>query len=672
MRFAARGRLIGCWLAALLLMAPAAAQEAAETPAPDATPTSPTSTAPTDDAPPQSVPGPPVVMASPRITTMQVDWDAVRAALAASDQEAPAPGTVDTSAADPLIGLNEATGKVFANVAASGVPVLLPFDTGAFLRDRAQETAGDASRYTSGFRTPSLFYPGPSGYDAAFVLQPDDSHDLGLTFARHVNVQISASAVLYELDGPAVGQASPVPELEYEFPGIRRVTLEGRLRYIFTRFGVPYFVSVDCFGGGSVGYFSCRAADQVAIRFIKALNIVGGTPQEAAPALSTIAQPEEVSPDFTYYAPGDILPGTGVHGRSGKADSTVYSKIRFPVAHAPAYTNSQSFGNWGNCDLTGRIALGGRGRLAAYRCRVNDVPLLNDETKNYTYPWRDNFCEHRYWSVSQCPAGLGHQGEDIRPGACKLRNAGADRCEPYQDSVVAVRRGVVWRVAGDEALYLFANAPGEHIRFRYLHMNPRMLDFAGMVSGREVAEGDVLGPVGDYGKREGGTTYHLHFDMQVPTQQGWLFVNPYMTLVAAYERLIGGRGEAVTSPPPLSPASASVLSNPPPTDGMLAGTAGTGRIEAAGKTEIARDHSESKHRFLAVNCQTYVAKGRRVSFCRPSVPQIYVPEPRGRAAVAHIIRPVARGFSRHGVGAGYYVGNLHAGHGWRSARPGRT
>ena len=115
-----------------------------------------------------------------------------------------------------------------------------------------------------------------------------------------------------------------------------------------------------------------------------------------------------------------------------------------------------------------------------------------------------------------------------------------------------MRRGVVWRVAGDEALYLFANAPGEHIRFRYLHMNPRMLDFAGMVSGREVAEGDVLGPVGDYGKREGGTTYHLHFDMQVPTQQGWLFVNPYMTLVAAYERLIGGRGEAVTSPPPLS------------------------------------------------------------------------------------------------------------------------
>ena len=33
--------------------------------------------------------------------------------------------------------------------------------------------------------------------------------------------------------------------------------------------------------------------------------------------------------------------------------------------------------------------------------------------------------------------------------------------------------------------------------------------------------------------------------MQVPTKYGWVFVNPYMTLVAAYERLIGGRGTEI-------------------------------------------------------------------------------------------------------------------------------
>jgi hypothetical protein len=34
--------------------------------------------------------------------------------------------------------------------------------------------------------------------------------------------------------------------------------------------------------------------------------------------------------------------------------------------------------------------------------------------------------------------------------------------------------------------------------------------------------------------------------MQVPTARGWVFVNPYMTLVAGYERLIGGRGREVS------------------------------------------------------------------------------------------------------------------------------
>jgi murein DD-endopeptidase MepM/ murein hydrolase activator NlpD len=58
-----------------------------------------------------------------------------------------------------------------------------------------------------------------------------------------------------------------------------------------------------------------------------------------------------------------------------------------------------------------------------------------------------------------------------------------------------------------------------------------------------VREGEVLGKVGNFLRREGATTYHLHFDMQVPTKNGWVFVNPYMSLVAAYERQIQGRGQ---------------------------------------------------------------------------------------------------------------------------------
>src|SRR5262245_7512262 len=90
-----------------------------------------------------------------------------------------------------------------------------------------------------------------------------------------------------------------------------------------------------------------------------------------------------------------------------------------------------------------------------------------------------------------------------------------------------------------------------------MHMNPNQLDADGIVSGKLVHEGDVLGKVGNYNHRERGTTYHLHFDMQVPTKLGWVFVNPYMSLIAAYERLIGARGTEIKEGDP-APAMAGV------------------------------------------------------------------------------------------------------------------
>jgi hypothetical protein len=221
--------------------------------------------------------------------------------------------------------------------------------------------------------------------------------------------------------------------------------------------------------------------------------------------------------------------------------------MRFPLADAPAFANSQSFMNWGNCDATGRDGAGSRDGVGAYRCRVSGQTLIWDESAadNYSYPWRDNFCEHRYFYVGQCPGGLGHQGQDIRPASCRQRVQGANRCEPYQHDVVAVRDGAVLRAPGQEALYIVVNAPNERMRFRYLHMLPRQMDADGMVSGRQVHEGEVLGKVGNFFRHERATTYHLHFDVQVPTKYGWVFVNPYMTLVAAYERLIHGRGREI-------------------------------------------------------------------------------------------------------------------------------
>jgi hypothetical protein len=262
--------------------------------------------------------------------------------------------------------------------------------------------------------------------------------------------------------------------------------------------------------------------------------------QEIGP--STIDRPLGDSTVFTYYPPGNIIPRSGVRGKGGVADHTVYSRIRFPLADAPAFANSLRFMKWSDCEANTGDAL--PGTIGAYRCGEGGQPPLRSEAANYSYPWRDNFCESRSFSVGQCPGGRGHQGQDVRPAFCKQRGPGA-HCQPGVHDLVAVRDGALLRAPKQESLYLVVNAPSEHIRFRYLHMSPQQLDAAAVLSGRLVREGDVMGKVGNFYRRDAGTFSHLHFDIQVPTKYGWVFVNPYMTLVAAYERLIGGRGQEI-------------------------------------------------------------------------------------------------------------------------------
>jgi hypothetical protein len=504
-------------------------------------------------------------MKGPRISHIEVDWGEAGVELNAIE-------ALEHAAADrrhrPVAGergnrlavLNRAMDERFGGIAASAVPVLLPFDTSADLRERMSVGGGIApavapiTDYLSGFQAVPFFHPGPAGYDAVVVADPQEMRDLDIGYPEPIHILISGSALVYELEQSAGAIGGPVNgELESGFPGARRIFLDSQVRYTFVRYGVPYAIAIACSEGGSrSGMLTCREADKVAVRLIAALRLVGGTPQPRPQMRepATIERPAARSTVFTYHGPGNLLPGTGFRGRTGVADYTVYSRIRFPIADAPSFANSQVFMSWGDCDATGRLGAGMPGRTAAYSCRDNGQPLIRDESasENYSYPWRDNFCEHRFFNVGQCPGGFGHQGQDIRPAACVQRVSGASRCEPYRHDVVAVRDGVVLRAVGREGLVIVVNTPDERIRFRYLHMLPGQLDADGMVSGRRVREGEVIGKVGNYFKRERGTTYHLHFDVQVPTRNGWVFVNPYMTLVAAYERLIRGRGHELQEP----------------------------------------------------------------------------------------------------------------------------
>src|SRR5258708_12017739 len=79
-------------------------------------------------------------------------------------------------------------------------------------------------------------------------------------------------------------------------------------------------------------------------------------------------------------------------------------------------------------------------------------------------------------------------------------------------------------------------------------MSARKMDADNLLSGRRVHEGEIIGEVSTFRLKEAGTSDPVHFDVQVPTKYGWVFVNPYMTLVTAYERLVGERGTELADP----------------------------------------------------------------------------------------------------------------------------
>ena len=466
----------------------------------------------------------------PQISSTSVDWDAARATL---DGLGSAPDV------DTLAYLNHATGSVFPNIAASPVPVLLPFDRDALL----QRKAGEQSGFLTDFGKPKFFLAGPAGYDAAFSITLPESDTRSKP--RAVEVHISGFAFLYELEARMGGEEKPLAGLQAEFSDMRRLYLESHMRYLFTRYGVLYDVSIECYEGNS-RRLSCQEAHPVVARFLKTLNIAGGTPQSlvASAAPMPEARPEKNSTIFSYHPPGKLISGTDSRRRGGDVDYTVFAPIRFPLADAPAQAYSQMYINIGDCTAELGDSRTVRRYGAPFRCAPGKQIAAADMPNGgqNMYPWRDNFCESRSLFVGQCPSGFGHQGQDLVPVGCALSSRDNDECGRGNHRVVAVHEGTVLRSPRQEGLVVVANAPGTHVRFRYLHMNPKAVDADGFFSGRVVQEGEIIGKVSNFNGREGGTSYHLHFDMQVPTKDGWVLVNPYMTLVSSYERLLGGRG----------------------------------------------------------------------------------------------------------------------------------
>jgi hypothetical protein len=118
------------------------------------------------------------------------------------------------------------------------------------------------SRYQADFRPADLFDAGPAGYDAMFSLEPGAGDGMPQRiFAKPVEVQITGSILTYDISDPLGGKGEPVKALAAQFPDLRRFIREGYVRYAFTRFGVPYVVSIQCLDSSARAQrLACREA----------------------------------------------------------------------------------------------------------------------------------------------------------------------------------------------------------------------------------------------------------------------------------------------------------------------------------------------------------------------------------------------------------------------------
>ncbi len=233
---------------------------------------------------------------------------------------------------------------------------------------------------------------------------------------------------------------------------------------------------------------------------------MGNAPNDDAGEPGTELLTDSDGDIFSFIPVGEIIPGSG----PGFVDNFIYrNNIIFPTEEK-VFLNSQKYRHGGQFG----IAFGFDGG----RCH----------TENFEYPWQDTFCEKRDRNQSLCPGG-GHEGLDIRPVTC---TKDVHWAVAVADGRIAdIRRHWVTLNSSDGAIY------------NYLHLNMSRLS---VNVGDQVSQGDRIGLISNDFFRSNGnrvfTTVHLHFEMydNYVGAEGdpplFTKVNPYMTLVNAYEK----------------------------------------------------------------------------------------------------------------------------------------
>jgi hypothetical protein len=227
--------------------------------------------------------------------------------------------------------------------------------------------------------------------------------------------------------------------------------------------------------------------------------------------------PTPTAPSFFYYPPGKLEAKSG----TGSLEiAALVPDMQFPIKDAPSFPQSQVYRYGG-------------GVKGGDQC----------DARNFTAPWRDNYCETRTTTNTTpwCPAKGVHLGQDIRVGTPEgcVAERKAKAADRTRYAVVAVEDGVISNV-GSYSITLRADSGGRI--YRYLHLNMAKLKVA---TGQKVKKGDLVGYVSnDFGGTP--TTLHLHFEIKLNTaENGWQYAPPYASLVAAYQRRESNLGEMV-------------------------------------------------------------------------------------------------------------------------------
>ncbi len=405
-------------------------------------------------------------MTAPRLVSARVDWAAATRALAVNSVLRPAataariePSRLGRPAPvpAPLLRINAAMAQRFAGIAQSPVPVLLPFDT-----DRLLHRSRTGHRNIGQHGLSQRLQSAPVLLLSRAVRLRRLLRTSRAERARRSKTSNSASRsrsssrarpALRPRRPEGFAAAHPVPELESEFPGIRRLIHEHHLRYTFVRFGVPYAVSIACFDGRRRRATGCRPAATPTRVVRHFLRVAARRRRHAAAGrgriepMPIVAAAPAASPSFSYSARGGCCPAPACAATTAAPTAPSIRRSAFRCSMAPAFVNSQLF-------------------------QSRNRPIEPGHEPNYAYPWRDNFCERRGFPVGQCPGGHGHQGQDLRPALCEdgsRRPAGRTISWPCATARSCARPA--------RRRSISSSTPStEHLRFRYLHMDPSKMD----------------------------------------------------------------------------------------------------------------------------------------------------------------------------------------------------